>query len=117
MPGKYKKIFSDYLCGRQPPEPEGFPSPAWPGSDLKEECGVCGVYGHRDASHLVYLGLTTLQHRGQESAGIVSFNGKMNRHIGMGLVFDVFKKEHFNFLQGPYAIGHVRYSTTGSSVI
>src|SRR3989338_40911 len=85
--------------------------------DLKEECGVCGVYSHRDAAHLVYLGLTDLQHRGQESAGIVSFNGKMNRHIGMGLVFDVFKKEHFAILKGRSAIGHVRYSTTGSSVL
>ena len=56
--------------------------------------------------------------RGQESAGIVSFNGKMNRHAGMGLVFDVFKnREYFNFLKGRSAIGHVRYSTTGSSNI
>ncbi len=85
--------------------------------ELKEECGVCGVYSHRDAAHLVYLGLTALQHRGQESAGIVSFNGKMNRHVGMGLVFDVFKQEHFSMLKGRSAIGHVRYSTTGSSVI
>lgn len=85
--------------------------------DLKEECGVCGVYSHRDASHLVYLGLTALQHRGQESAGIVSFNGKMNRHIGMGLVFDVFKKENLSILKGRSAIGHVRYSTTGSSIL
>jgi len=85
--------------------------------DLKEECGVCGVYAHRQSAHLVYLGLTALQHRGQESAGIVSFNGKMNRHVGMGLVFDVFKEEHFKFLKGRSAIGHVRYSTTGSSVL
>ncbi len=84
---------------------------------MKEECGVCGVFGHRDAAHLVYLGLTSLQHRGQESAGIVSWNGKMNRHTGMGLVFDVFKKEHFQMLRGNAAIGHVRYSTHGSSVI
>ena len=85
--------------------------------DLREECGVCGVYAHRDSARLVYLGLTALQHRGQESAGIVSFNGRMNRHAGMGLVFDVFKKEHFHFLRGHAAIGHVRYSTHGSSII
>lgn len=85
--------------------------------DLKEECGVCGVFNHKEAAHLVYLGLTTLQHRGQESAGIVSFNGRMNRHIGMGLVFDVFKKEHLSQLKGHSAIGHVRYSTTGSSAL
>ena len=86
-------------------------------ASLKEECGVSGVFGHRDAAHLVYLGLTSLQHRGQESAGIVSFNGRMSRHVGMGLVFDVFKKEHFHTLRGHTAIGHVRYSTHGSSVI
>ncbi|MBI3013454.1 MAG: amidophosphoribosyltransferase, partial [Elusimicrobia bacterium] len=85
--------------------------------DLKEECGVCGVFSHRDASHLVYIGLTALQHRGQESAGIVAFNGRMNRHVGMGLVFDVFKEEHFRQLKGRSAIGHVRYSTTGSSIL
>lgn len=83
--------------------------------DLHEECGVCGVWNHKQAAHLVYLGLTALQHRGQESAGIVSFNGKMNRQVGMGLVFDVFRKEHFNLLRGTSAIGHVRYSTAGSS--
>ncbi len=85
--------------------------------DLKEECGVCGVFAHRDSAHLVYLGLTSLQHRGQESAGIVSINGRMNRHTGMGLVFDVFKKEHFQNLRGHTSIGHVRYSTHGSSII
>jgi len=90
--------------------PEGF-------SALREECGVCGVFGRRDAAHLVYLGLTSLQHRGQESAGIVSFNGKMNRYAGMGLVFDVFKKDHFGMLKGRSAVGHVRYSTHGSSVL
>jgi len=92
-----------------------FPHRAHP--DIREACGVCGVYAHRDSARLVYLGLTALQHRGQESAGIVAFNGRMNRHIGMGLVFDVFKKEHFNFLKGRSATGHVRYSTTGSSII
>ena len=83
-------------------------------ANLHEECGVCGVYNHGDAAHLVYLGLTALQHRGQESAGIVSFNGKMNRHAGMGLVFDVFQEEHFSVLKGRMAVGHVRCSTTGS---
>ncbi len=85
--------------------------------DMREECGVSGIYNHRDAAHLVYLSLTSLQHRGQESAGIVSINGKMGRHAGMGLVFDVFKKDTFQQLKGRFAIGHVRYSTTGSSML
>ncbi len=88
-----------------------------PFSDLHEECGVCGVIGTDEAAHLVYLGLTTLQHRGQESAGIVSFDGRTNRHVGMGLVADVFRKENLVTLNGNCAIGHVRYSTTGSSSI
>lgn len=85
--------------------------------DMREECGVCGIYNHRDSAHLTYLGLTSLQHRGQESAGIVAFNGQLTRHVGMGLVFDVFKKDTFQTLKGRLAIGHVRYSTTGSSML
>lgn len=88
-----------------------------PHPDLHEECGVVGVVNHADAAHLTYLGLTALQHRGQESAGIVSMNGNMVRHVGMGLVFDVFKKDHFQMLKGRSAIGHVRYSTSGSSAL
>ncbi|MFH0886972.1 MAG: amidophosphoribosyltransferase [bacterium] len=83
----------------------------------KEECGVFGVFGHPDAARLTYLGLYALQHRGQESAGIVSANGG-GFHIikGMGLVSDVFNDTNLKELVGDKAIGHVRYSTTGSSI-
>jgi len=81
----------------------------------KEECGIFGIYGHKKASNLTYLGLYTLQHRGQESAGIASSDGNhIFRYAGMGKVVDVFKEEHINNLQGHMAIGHIRYSTTGS---
>ncbi len=81
-----------------------------------ESCGIFGVYGHPEAANLTYLGLYSLQHRGQESAGIVSCGGRALRsHIQMGLVADVFKREVFKRLPGESAIGHVRYSTTGSS--
>lgn len=83
---------------------------------LKEECGVFGIYGHRAASNLAYLGLYSLQHRGQESAGIVSTDGdKLFHHREMGLVTEVFDEKSISELKGSSAIGHVRYSTTGSS--
>ncbi len=83
-----------------------------------EECGVFGVYGHPEAANLVYLGLYALQHRGQESAGIVSSNGKaLIAHRGMGLVADVFNSEVLGQLEGTSAIGHNRYSTTGSTTL
>jgi len=85
---------------------------------MKEYCGVVGIYGHKDASQLTYLALYALQHRGEESAGIVSFDGKkVYQHKGMGLVGDIFKEENLKKLKGTLAIGHVRYSTTGSSVV
>src|SRR5689334_3323935 len=81
-----------------------------------EECGVFGVYGHPEAANLVYLGLYALQHRGQESAGIVSSNGKvLIAHRGMGLVADIFNSKVIEQLEGTSAIGHNRYSTTGST--
>ncbi|MFZ0890750.1 MAG: amidophosphoribosyltransferase [Candidatus Binataceae bacterium] len=81
-----------------------------------EECGVFGVYGHPEAANLVYLGLYALQHRGQESAGIVSSNGKsLISHRGMGLVADIFNSGVLARLEGTSAIGHNRYSTTGST--
>lgn len=82
---------------------------------LKEHCGIFGVFGHPQAAELAYLGLYALQHRGQESAGIVSSDGhKLHPHIGAGLVADVFHDHGiFARLQGITAIGHVRYSTTG----
>jgi amidophosphoribosyltransferase len=85
----------------------------------EEECGVFGVFNHTEASNLTYLGLYALQHRGQESCGIVSSDGAaLHSHKSMGLVADVFgNQEIFKSLPGSSAIGHVRYSTTGSSVI
>jgi amidophosphoribosyltransferase len=83
-----------------------------------EECGVFGVYGHPEAANLVYLGLYALQHRGQESAGIVSSNGKsLISHRGMGLVADIFSEEVIERLEGTRAIGHNRYSTQGSTTL
>jgi amidophosphoribosyltransferase len=85
----------------------------------EEECGIFGIFNHPEASNLTYLGLYALQHRGQESCGIVSSDGtSLHAHKGMGLVADVFGDEDiFKQLPGKSAIGHVRYSTTGSSVI
>jgi len=83
---------------------------------LKEECGVFGIYNNLEASNLTYLGLHALQHRGQESAGIVTSDGaNLHKHRDMGLVSDIFSEEVLSGLPGKYAIGHVRYSTTGSS--
>jgi amidophosphoribosyltransferase len=84
----------------------------------EEECGVFGVFGHPEASNLTYLGLYALQHRGQESCGIVSSDGAtLHAHKRMGLVADVFgNQEVFKKLPGMAAIGHVRYSTAGASV-
>ncbi len=84
----------------------------------KESCGVFGVFGHDDAPKLTYFGLYALQHRGQESAGIVTSTGKsIHEHKGMGLVHEVFNEAVLNGLHGHIAIGHVRYSTTGSSIL
>jgi len=84
---------------------------------FKDQCGVFGVFGHPEASNLTYLGLYALQHRGQESAGIVASNGEALKAVrGMGLVSEVFDHEEtIASLAGRAAIGHVRYSTTGES--
>lgn len=83
---------------------------------LKEECGVFGIFGNAEASNLTYLGLHALQHRGQESAGIVTSDGvNLHNHRQMGLVSDIFTEDILSRLPGTNAIGHVRYSTTGSS--
>ena len=80
-------------------------------------CGIFGIYGHKDAARLTYLGLYALQHRGEESAGIIASNGKKAKCFkGMGLVSDVFDEKLIKSLRGNLAIGHVRYSTTGSSI-
>ncbi len=86
--------------------------------ELNEECGVFGIVGHSDAARLTYYGLHALQHRGQESAGIVTTDGeRFSVHRDMGLVTEVFSSERVGKLIGSTAIGHVRYSTTGSSVL
>ncbi|TNJ64517.1 amidophosphoribosyltransferase [Paenibacillus hemerocallicola] len=83
---------------------------------LKEECGVFGVYGHPEASHLCYYGLHALQHRGQESGGICTSDGsQFHYHRGMGLVKEVFDNDKLSSLEGAVAIAHVRYSTAGES--
>jgi amidophosphoribosyltransferase len=84
----------------------------------RESCGIFGIHGHHESEKLTYFGLYALQHRGQESAGIAVFrDGKILSHKGMGLVSDVFVEDHLDQLQGTSAIGHVRYSTTGSSIL
>jgi amidophosphoribosyltransferase len=84
----------------------------------RESCGIFGVQGHKEAAKLCYFGLYALQHRGQESAGIAVANDQaINNYKAMGLVSDTFKLEHLESLTGAAAIGHVRYSTTGSSVV
>jgi amidophosphoribosyltransferase len=84
----------------------------------QEACGVVGVFGHPEAANLTYLALYALQHRGQESAGIVScHDGGLLVHRGMGLVADVFDQETLRKLGGSSAIGHVRYSTAGGSLM
>ena len=85
---------------------------------MKEYCGLFGIYGHKEASMLTYLGLYALQHRGEESCGIVSSTGKhIYQHKKMGVVSDAFDALTLKKLKGHIAIGHVRYSTTGSSTI
>ncbi|MFH1202678.1 MAG: amidophosphoribosyltransferase [Candidatus Omnitrophota bacterium] len=79
-------------------------------------CGIFGIYGHKDSARLTYLGLYALQHRGEESCGIVAYNGKkVSAYKGMGLVPDVFNEKIIKGLRGHVSLGHNRYSTTGSS--
>ncbi|TCS92785.1 amidophosphoribosyltransferase [Hazenella coriacea] len=84
--------------------------------ELNEECGVFAIVGHPDAAQFTYYGLHALQHRGQESAGIVATDGKQfSFHRGMGLVTEVFNQENIKKFKGHVAIGHVRYSTAGGT--
>ncbi|MBN1794883.1 MAG: amidophosphoribosyltransferase [Candidatus Omnitrophica bacterium] len=84
----------------------------------KHKCGVFGIFGHPEAAMLTYLGIYALQHRGEESAGIATTDGKkLYSYKGMGLVGDVFNEEILKRLEGTSAIGHVRYSTAGSSLL
>jgi amidophosphoribosyltransferase len=93
-------------------------TPLFDGDKLREECGVFGIYGHPDASAHTVLGLHALQHRGQEAAGIVSFDDKrFHSYRSMGLVSDTLNApEVVDNLNGASAIGHVRYSTTGETI-
>src|SRR6476660_215157 len=86
---------------------------------LREECGVFGIFGHPDAAAITALGLHALQHRGQEAAGIVSFDGKrFHSERRLGLAGDTFsRREVIDRLPGQIAVGHVRYSTTGETII
>lgn len=84
----------------------------------RDECGIFAVYGHEEAAKLTYFGLYALQHRGQESAGIISSDGKsVMEHKAMGLVPEIFNENVLRGLKGDIALGHVRYSTTGSSLL
>ncbi|MCF8045543.1 MAG: amidophosphoribosyltransferase [Desulfarculaceae bacterium] len=85
----------------------------------KDECGVFGLYKHPESAKITYFGLYALQHRGQESAGIsvAGEDDKIFSHKGMGLVSDVFDIKDLEKIDGGSAIGHVRYSTTGGSVL
>src|SRR5256885_3596420 len=88
------------------------------GDRLREECGVFGIWGAENAARLTYAGLYALQHRGQESAGIVATDGiEFHHHKGVGLVPDVFSGNVLDTLPGHIAIGHNRYSTQGSTLV
>jgi amidophosphoribosyltransferase len=94
------------------------PKLAYADDRFHDECGVCGVFGHEEASKLVYLGLYALQHRGQESAGIVSSDGsELYLHRAMGEVEEIFQPGVLAGLPGNSAIGHTRYSTAGDKAL
>lgn len=85
---------------------------------LNEECGIVGIWDHEEAASLAYVGLHTLQHRGQEGAGIVVKNkSELTQHKGLGLASEVFSKDILSEMIGTSAIGHVRYTTTGSNIL
>lgn len=88
------------------------------GENIRHHCGIFGIYNHPQAARLTQLGLFSLQHRGEEAAGICTSDGE-DLHLvkGQGLVGDVFDESSFSSLQGNHAIGHVRYSTTGASTL
>ena len=95
-----------------------FPSvDGFDGDELKEECGVIGIHApDHEAARLAFFALYTLQHRGQEAAGMASVDGGVAHvHKGQGLVPAVFNEENLSTLKGEFAIGHTRYSTTGGT--
>ncbi len=86
--------------------------------EVKEYCGLFGVYNSEQAANLTFFGLYSLQHRGEESCGIITYDGiSFHHHRGMGLVSEVFDSSRIQTLKGYQAIGHVRYSTTGSTAV
>ena len=98
------------------PASQMFPTFSLPEDKFHDYCGVFGVYGHPEAAKLTYLGLYALQHRGQESAGIVATDGEsLVGHKGMGHVAEVFTEDALSRLVGSAAIGHTRYSTAGDT--
>src|SRR5688572_29720705 len=104
-----------FTAARTPPAVMGAGSHGGEHDDddhFHDQCGVFAVYGHSEAANIAYLGLHALQHRGQESAGIVTSDGQqLYAHRSMGLVQDAFSAEQLQKLPGRIAIGHVRYST------
>ena len=102
-----------------PPPTDQLDSGEDDGEALREKCGVFGIHGHPDAAAITALGLHALQHRGQEAAGIVSFDGRrFHSERRMGLVGDNFSQgDVISRLQGNVAIGHTRYSTTGETIL
>jgi amidophosphoribosyltransferase len=110
------------LSGSGRARPDGLvlvaPGASVTGTGLHEECGVFGVFGLRAAARLTFLGLHALQHRGQESSGMVVGDGeRWQRHVGMGLVDQVYDEEIIGGFSGDISIGHNRYSTSGSSTL
>ena len=118
LPWRKERLYT--RVARWDSEPEAIPSLVMPENDNpREACGVFGVYGPgEDVARLTFYGLYSLQHRGQESAGIATSNGvdEFSLRTGMGLVSQVFDEEDLAFLKGHIAIGHTRYSTAGGSI-
>ena len=115
-----KRIEPDFvsLATEALPAIEAEEEDGMPFDKLREECGVMAVYNHPDAARMTYWGLYSLQHRGQESAGIASADGQQVNDIkGMGLVSEIFTDDVLAKLPGHIAIGHTRYSTTGDSAL
>lgn len=111
-----------HLVVLDPPRGEARDRTAWGAriddDHFHDECGVFGIFGHQEAANMTYLGLHALQHRGQESAGIVTSDERqLYAHRAMGLVQDAFTQDQLARLPGRCAIGHVRYSTAGGSHI
>ena len=99
--------------------PSDLRDPDLDGDTLREECGVFGIFGHADAAAITALGLHALQHRGQEAAGIVSYDGsRFHSERRLGLVGDTFsRREVIERLPGHVSVGHVRYATTGATIL